>query len=123
MRTPWGKADNIEILAEGIIQVGTPSHGGVKLDRKRNAQVPSYMRRKGGWYEEDCDWAIVATVFPDAFKLDRENDPEFDRIVKNTLKNWQPYGYEQFYGVVLKEGESILKDEKIQNMREMGCIK
>ena len=25
------------------------------------------MRDKGGSFEEDCDWAIVATVFPAAF--------------------------------------------------------
>lgn len=63
MRTPWGMADSAEIVADGIGHVGTPSHGGMKLDRKRNAMVPAPLRREGGWYEEDCEWAIVEYVF------------------------------------------------------------
>lgn len=63
-RTPWGRSDYAKEYAPGIVWYGTPSHGGFKLDRERNAAVPDYMRREGGWYEEDCDWAIVATVHP-----------------------------------------------------------
>lgn len=36
--TPWGKADYEKVYAEGIVFYGTPSHGGFKLDRERNAR-------------------------------------------------------------------------------------
>ncbi len=105
MKTPWGTSQNVEILAAGILSVSTASHGGIKLDRKNNAMVPAYMRRAGGWYEEDCDWAICALVFPGAF-------PEQLDAAKDTLKNWDPDAYEQFFGITLLEGESRTKDEQ-----------
>ena len=59
MRTPWGDAQDVIDVAEGIKWVSTASHGGYKLDRKRNAQVNEVWRQAGGWYEEDCDWAKI----------------------------------------------------------------
>lgn len=82
MLTPWGHADHIEMVAEGVWFVSTPGHGGYRLSPERNAEVPVEGRRfaaawsKGwfdgsaetvGWYEEDCAvWAVVKT-FPDLF--------------------------------------------------------
>jgi hypothetical protein len=43
------------------------SHEGIKLSSERNEQIPEYMRKADGWYEEDEQWAIVAVVYPDAF--------------------------------------------------------
>ena len=63
--SPWGRIQNAYTVADGIFLVSTAGHGGAKLDRKRNAQVPKPWRSKGGWYEEDCDWAIVALTFPE----------------------------------------------------------
>lgn len=105
-RTPWGAADHVEKLADGIWQVGTPSHGGVKLSASRNRAVPDYMRASSGWYEEDCEWSVPATVFPDAFK------PESREHAKKTLRNWKPDAYEKFYGVTLAPGESHMKDDR-----------
>lgn len=107
-RTPWGVADHVKEYAEGIVFYGTPSHGGFKLDRQRNAAVPDYMRRAGGWYEEDCDWAIVATVHPIAFK----NDPKALEDARRSLCGWHPDEYERWYGVELQPGESRVKDER-----------
>jgi len=109
-RTPWGKPDDSEEYEPGITWYSTPSHGGFKLDRAHNAQVPDYMRRAGGWYEEDCDWAIVATVFPNAF-LEHDKDPaKTFETARRTLRNWLPDAYERFYGVELKPGESFIRD-------------
>ena len=44
MHTPWGSSQHQRVLAEGITSVSTASHGGVHLDRKRNAAMPDYMR-------------------------------------------------------------------------------
>lgn len=74
MMTPWGMSDRATAYGAGITFYGTPSHGGFHLDEATNAEVPAYLRadtfnKQGerGWYEEDCDWAIVAVVFPDRF--------------------------------------------------------
>lgn len=65
MRTPWGKADSARELAPGIGLVDTPSHGGIKLNRKRQAALPLEARREGGWYEEDADASIPLCAFYD----------------------------------------------------------
>lgn len=104
--TPWGKADHEKIYAEGIVFYGTPSHGGFKLDRVRNAQMPSALRERGGWYEEDCAWAKVAYAFPDIF-------PKEERASAiQTLKAWYPDEWEALTGTILAPGESFLKDER-----------
>lgn len=107
-RTPWGKPDHVKEYAEGIVFYGTPSHGGFKLGRERNAMVPDYMRREGGWYEEDCEWAIVAMVHPIAFK----DDPKALEEARRSLRSWFPDEYERFFGVELKPGESFKRDER-----------
>jgi hypothetical protein len=65
--TPWGKPQSCILLAEGIWCISTASHGGLKLDRERNARVPAAARQPSGWYEEDCLWSIVTLVFPEHF--------------------------------------------------------
>jgi hypothetical protein len=70
------------------------------------------MRRAGGWYEEDCDWAIVATVFPEAFKGRDVGTTTKDPLeaARSTLRNWHPDSYERFYSVTLQPGESFKRD-------------
>ena len=58
LHSPWGAVQHGERLADGVFFVSTAGHGGIKLDRARNALVPEVFRKEGGWYEEDCDWAI-----------------------------------------------------------------
>jgi hypothetical protein len=74
MQTPWGQSQTVEQVAPGIQFVSTASHGGYKLDPARNAQIPrawqdASFNKQGrmGWYEEDCDWCMVALTFPAAF--------------------------------------------------------
>ena len=72
-KTPWGRADHVTKHAEGIYSVSTASHGGVKLDRTRNAQVSGLGRVSGGWYEEDIAAVIPMLTFPHAFPYSRES--------------------------------------------------
>lgn len=107
MRTPWGQAQSVDHLAPGIEFVTTASHGGVKLSEDLNRKIPAYMRQAGGWYEEDVDWAVVATIFPEAF-------PEKERIsAKSTLRNWRPDAYERFYAEEIQAGQSFIKDDRL----------
>lgn len=66
-RTPWGVADSETTYAPGIVFYATPSHGGFRLDAALNRVVPAQVRSETQWYEEDCEWAIVALCFPSAF--------------------------------------------------------
>ena len=108
MNTPWGTAQTQQTLAEGIISVSTASHGGLKLDRKRNAKMPKCLRIKGGWYEEDSDWNRVYLVF--FAELGYSEEDKKIQACKQTLADWQPALYEEFYGVTLSEGQSQQRD-------------
>lgn len=80
MNTPWGHADYTETIAPGIISVSTPSHGGIKLNKERQAQLlPEAglhnFNRSLEWWEEDCDWAVVYLSFAQEFKA--SESPEY----------------------------------------------
>lgn len=67
MYTIWGQTDRVTKLADGIIDVGTPSHGGIMVtELVANERLTEAARKVGersvGYlcYEEDCNWAIVA---------------------------------------------------------------
>ena len=65
--TPWGASQGATIYAEGITCHSTASHGGFHLSAERNREVHPMLRAKGGWYEEDSCWSIVAFTFPHLF--------------------------------------------------------
>jgi hypothetical protein len=78
MTSPWGAVQAAEHVADGIVYVSTASHGGFHLSEARNVQVPLAWREasfkglgKVGWYEEDCDAAMVVLAHPGAFDADR----------------------------------------------------
>ena len=97
MRTPWGLADNKEVIAEGIVNYTTPSHGGIKLSRERQDQMHSALRLADGWYEEDCDWARVAVNFPLYFQRPlRDGKTEAD-AARATLRYWFPETAKMFF--------------------------
>lgn len=71
-RTPWGTPQHCQQLAEGIYEVTTASHGGIWVTRARRHAMPHEIRSiptwtGGHWYEEDCDWALVALAYPEVF--------------------------------------------------------
>lgn len=76
--TPWGVPQNIKAIGPGIWQIETGSHGGFYVNHGMNAQVPEAWRNASfngqgvaGWYEEDCDWAMVALAFPQHFTAEQ----------------------------------------------------
>ena len=62
----------------------------------------------GPWYEEDCDWARVAVVFPGAFKAQEVAD------AKRTLRNWEPEIYERFFHVKLTPEDSYILRRRLE---------
>ncbi len=71
MNTPWGRADYVREIGNGILSVSTPSHGGYYVPPAMVARMPEAARATfcgvSGWFEEDCDWALVAMSFPELF--------------------------------------------------------
>lgn len=74
VKTPWGKAQSMKVIAPGIIKYTTASHGGYHLSGDRNEQVSKFLKKQTfgqlgekGWYEEDLDWSIVIATFPQYF--------------------------------------------------------
>lgn len=103
-RTPWGPSQTSDKIAPGIMNYTTAGHGGVHVSKKRLAAMPEYLRREKGWYEEDCEWTLVALAFPQFFQDCLEG-------AIDTAKNYYPTIYEMYTGLVLQPGESRKKDE------------
>lgn len=54
IETPWGRSQHASRLAPGIYSHSTASHGGIKVYKRLNEQIPPAFRDLHGWYEEDC---------------------------------------------------------------------
>ncbi len=73
--TPWGWTKDAVELAEGILRVTTPSHGGLKLSRERWDELPAAVRDTmltPTFAEEDCEEPIVRLLLGVGDDRDRE---------------------------------------------------
>ncbi len=73
--TPWGWTRDIEALADGVLRVSTPSHGGLKLNCERWNSLPVEVRdamHTPTFAEEDCEESIVRTLLGLGDDRDRE---------------------------------------------------
>ena len=43
--TPWGKAQDVTWLADGIVFVGTAGHGGIWVSPARMEEMPEHLRK------------------------------------------------------------------------------
>ena len=104
--TPWGVSQGATVYAEGVVSHSTAGHGGFKLSAERNRQVHPMLRSRGGWYEEDAEWAIVALTFPHLFTSHERRNAE------RTIKDSWPDAWETIFGTILQPGESYEKDRR-----------
>lgn len=104
--TPWGASQGATVYAEGVTLHSTSGHGGIKLSAARNRKVHPMLRSKGGWYEEDAEWAIVAITFPHLFTAFER------RCAERTVKDSWPDAWEAIFGTILLPGESHEKDRR-----------
>jgi hypothetical protein len=113
-QTPWGVSQGASVYADGIESHSTAGHGGFKLSAERNRHVHPLLRAEGGWYEEDCAWAIVAITFPTLFT-------RFERCcAERSVKDSWPDAWETIFGVVLGPGESYEKDRRAFHKAHAG---
>ncbi|WP_311273346.1 MULTISPECIES: DUF7007 domain-containing protein [unclassified Rhizobium] len=93
--TPWGVSHMAVIYADGVVSHMTSGHGGFRLSTDRNAKVHPLLRKDTPWYDEDCEWAIVAVTFPDLFTTYERSMAEM------SVRNSWPDAWEMIYGCVL----------------------
>ena len=106
VNTPWGPSQGATVYAEGVTAHSTAGHGGFHLSAERNRVVHTMLRARGGWYEEDECWAIVAITFPHLFTTFER------RCAERTVKDGFADAWETITGTVLQPGESRRKDER-----------
>lgn len=108
--SPWGKVQSITNFIDGMVFVSTASHGGIKLSRQLNAKIPAYMRRAGGWYEEDIDWCIPFIIFND--ELLAQGKSEYAQAVK-TMLSWLPETYEKYFNTTVTPEQSYIRASEV----------
>ena len=83
MMTLWGETDSARALAPGILDVRTPSHGGIVLDEThaQRMKTSGHVPYKGDWryWEEDTDWQFAFQMFAEEIRQHITAE-EFDRI-------------------------------------------
>ena len=109
--TPWGASQMAVTYAEGVVAHMTSGHGGFHLSADRNAKVHPLLRKDTPWYEEDCEWAIVAISFPDLFTAYERS------MAEKTIRNTWPDVWEKIHGRTLAEGESWAIDGRAFDQR------
>lgn len=117
-RTPWGKPQTVSEIASGIWDLSTQGHGGFKLSRARNRWIPAEVRTRGGWYEEDVEWAIVAMIYRDEYRAYmRRHGHQSDHVERTmtgaarTVRGAMPDAYELITGIEVRPGESSSRDK------------
>jgi hypothetical protein len=74
INTPWGRSDHEREIAPGILEVSTPSHGGLYLDAQRWQELTRSFAFKPfagpQWLEEDCDFVFAVIRWPEFFDPD-----------------------------------------------------
>lgn len=68
--TPWGPAETVRQIAEGIYSITTESHGGIYVNDSHAKQISEELvsltwLQSSNWFEEDSDWCIPYKVFED----------------------------------------------------------
>ena len=111
--SPWGSAQYVSTYAEGLWLYETASHGGFLVSPALLSTFPPELKTENGWYEEDCDWSLVAIAL-------RDHDPaiftEVELIrAERVLRNWHPDAWETVYGRELQPGESHIKDREARD--------
>jgi hypothetical protein len=110
VETPWGPAQTTREIAPGITLYTTASHGGFHLSAARVASMPKALREfvpfggeqrgPGRWFEEDCDWSVVALAFPQFF-------PDDQAAALATLKSYKPELCEQVVAMRTSGGRAL----------------
>ncbi len=111
MITPWGKSQSKEIMCDGIVFYSTASHGGYKVNKALNQEIPEVFRCNDGWYEEDCAWSIV-WVFLSSHFAPGVFDPKTFIQANNTIRTWYPHEWQIYNGIPVVKADKCFDGER-----------
>lgn len=98
--SPWGEVERCDILAPGVYEVSTPSHGGIMVAAASAAAILSSEALQRGvtdgdfiCYEEDCAAPIVIRELIDQGLLGPVINgqfvaEEYERHINESLQHW-----------------------------------
>jgi hypothetical protein len=112
--SPWGSIQQVKERAPGAWEVSTASHGGFKLSAAENRKIPEPLRQKGGWYEEDCLYAVVY-LFHEGVKATL-NAAQI-QMADTSLRNYYPDQYTAATGKPVALNESRLLQSRDHHAR------
>lgn len=112
-QSPWGTIQYVYHVGHGIYFVSTAGHGGMYIPPRYNKLIPEYFRNAGGWYEEDCDFAIPCFILGAAYFFHAPHTVRFilSGEAEKSVMEWSPYQWERYTGKTLEPGQSHIKDE------------
>ena len=91
-----------------MVAVTTASHGGLRVSLSALARMSEPIRRtaysKGGWFEEDCDWALPYLALGlEAYEPDAARAAEVWAAAVRTVQRFHPH-HAVLLGVPAPEG-------------------
>lgn len=106
--SPWGEVQSYTLIAKGIFDVNTASHGGVLILREYAEHLLTEEARKCGFeygrylcFEEDCaapvakrellDKGILEAPINEFFK-----EGEYSKVINGSIKRWNPEYWEAY---------------------------
>ena len=108
--TPWESGQQVKTVARGVAEVGTASHGGMRVSRglatrRMKPEILACAIERSGyfWFEEDCAYALVVLSMPELFEA------KMVESAKASAKTWNPDEYTVLTGepVVVEESYTL----------------
>lgn len=93
--SPWGPIQTVTPLGPDAVEVTTASHGGLRISPAALARLPVAIQSTaysgGGWFEEDCDWALPYLALGlDAHEPDAARAAEVHAAAVSTVQRFHP---------------------------------
>ncbi len=107
MRSPWGEIDHVGMTSiSGVVLVGTSSHGGYRVTRKRAKEMHPALFDLGidygssyYWFEEDCNYVAVLLTWPELYQPEGVLPGVARASLLKSLRHWQPETYKAVLGL------------------------
>ncbi len=112
--SPWGVIQSVTPLGPDAAAVTTASHGGICVSAAALDRIPEALRRTaysaGGWFEEDCDWAIPYLALG-LHVFEGEHGAALRLAAERTVRRWHA-PHAEMLGVALEAEACSGPDER-----------
>ena len=106
--SPWGEVQSYTLIAKGIFDINTATHGGVLILREYAEHLLTEEARKCGFeygrylcFEEDCAAPVVKRELLDKGILEAPvneffKEGEYSEVINGSIKRWNPEYWEAY---------------------------